>query len=190
MSVKGSYTTSDYLDFDATMMKALKTLKAGKKDFKIAFLTILSINVGLRISDTLLLKHHQLQEKEIILCEKKTGKRRIITLNENVRGAYEIYCSKLARYSGEDFVFISQNRKAYSARQVNRVLKKLFGTRGKNVSTHSLRKTFGRRVWENDNYSERSLILLNQLFGHSSINTTKIYLSLQQEEIQDIYLNL
>ena len=66
-------------------------------------------------------------------------------------------------------------------------MKKYF--KGK-VSSHSLRKSFGRRVWSNDNESERSLIYLSELFNHSSSLTTRIYLGIRQEELNDIYLNL
>ena len=33
-----------------------------------------------------------------------------------------------------------------------------------NISTHSLRKSFGRRVWEQNNCSDRSLIILSEIF--------------------------
>ena len=50
MSLKNSSTVCDYLEFDSTLNKANKILKSEKK-YKIAFLVILGINVGLRISD-------------------------------------------------------------------------------------------------------------------------------------------
>lgn len=190
MSLKGSITTADFLDFDSTLAKSLKILKNDKKNFKIGFLVILGINVGLRISDILRLRHHDLSGEEIVLIEKKTSKRRIIRINDNVKSAYAIYCSRLRAFHEDDFLFISQKKSVYTIRQVNRILKTMYGVRGKSVSTHSLRKSFGRRVWANDNYSERALIMLSKVFNHTSISTTKIYLGIQQEELNDIYLNL
>jgi len=58
------------------------------------------------------------------------------------------------------------------------------------VSSHSLRKSFGRRVWENDGESERSLIYLSEIFNHSSIQMTRIYLGIRQEELNEVYLSL
>ena len=52
------------------------------------------------------------------------------------------------------------------------------------------RKSFGRRVWENNERSERGLIMLNEILNHTSIKTTKIYLGIRDKEIQDIYQNL
>ncbi|MBS1589532.1 MAG: hypothetical protein JST52_07960 [Bacteroidetes bacterium] len=58
------------------------------------------------------------------------------------------------------------------------------------VSSHFMRKTFGRRVWENNHRSEESLIKLSEVFGHSNIAITRRYLGIRQEEIADVYLQL
>jgi integrase len=59
-----------------------------------------------------------------------------------------------------------------------------------NVSSHLFRKTLGRRVMELNNYSNESLVLLMELFGHSSMSITKRYLGIRQQEINDIYLSV
>ena len=59
-----------------------------------------------------------------------------------------------------------------------------------NISTHSLRKTFGRRVYENNNESERALMLLSQIYNHTNLQLTRTYLGLKQEEIDNVYFNL
>lgn len=190
MSKKDTNTTSDYLDFDSTLNKSLKLLKLDPKKFKIAFLTILGINMGLRISDILKLKHQEMKSDTITLLEQKTKKHREIKINQSVKDAYIIYCERLGIIADNDFLFVSQKGGVFTIRQVNRLLQSVFGTKSKNISTHSLRKTFGRRVWENDNCSERSLILLSKVFNHTSSATTRIYLGLQQEELDNIYLTL
>lgn len=190
MSLKNSNTTSDYLEFDATLNKALKILKTDEKKFKIAFLAIVGINFGVRISDLLKFTHRELQSESISLIEQKTGKRREIRVNDNVKNAYNIYRQRLGIVSDDDFLFISQKGGVFTTRQVNRLLKEVFGTKNRNVSSHSLRKTFGRRVWENDNYSDRSLIMLSKLFNHTSTAITRLYLGIQQEEMDNVYLSL
>ena len=190
MSAQNTNTTSDYLDFDSTLNKAKKLLKNDEKKFKIAFFTILGINVGLRISDLLNLKHKDMQGDAINLIEQKTGKRRDIRINDTIKEAYKIYRDKLGLVDSDDFLFISQKGGVFTSRQVNRLLQSTFAVKGKNISSHSLRKTFGRRVWENDNESERALIMLSKIFNHTSTGTTRVYLGIQQEEINDIYLNL
>lgn len=56
-------------------------------------------------------------------------------------------------------------------RAINKQIKVLAyraGIRGKRISTHTWRKTFGREVWKRNKYSEASLIKLSLLFNHSS----------------------
>ena len=155
MSNKGSITTCDYLDFDATLNKSLKLLKSDNRNFKIGFLAICGIHFGLRISDLLNLKHADLADDTIQLIEQKTGKSRIIKINETVKNAYQIYLERIGKINADHFLFISQKKSKFTIRQVNRLLQTTFGSKNKNISSHSLRKTFSRRVWENDKYSER-----------------------------------
>ena len=51
------------------------------------------------------------------------------------------------------------------------------------LSPHSLRKTFGRSLWENGVKPE----IIQKLFGHQNLNTTMIYLDLQSEDILSAY---
>ena len=190
MSLEGSLTTADYMDFDSTLNKSLKLMKENNNKFKIGFLTICGIHLGLRISDLLNLKHKDLAGDTIQLIEQKTGKTRTIKINKTVKDAYQCYLGKLAEVNSEDFLYVSQKKSPFTIRQVNRLLQATYGSKNKNISSHSLRKTFGRRVWNNDNGSERALIMLSKLFNHTSTATTRIYLNIQQEELDDIYMNL
>jgi integrase len=72
---------------------------------------------------------------------------------------------------------------------MNRKLKNVFkkDTRTLNISSLSLRKSFGRRVYENNGESEKALTYLSELFNHSSQSITRQYLGIRQEELNDIY---
>ena len=59
-----------------------------------------------------------------------------------------------------------------------------------NFSTHTFRKTFGRYVYESYNRSAESLILLNKILNHTSIQITKTYIGITQDEINGIYDNI
>ena len=92
-------------------------------------------------------------------------------------------------------VFIGQGerrrKKPMDISSVNKSLKNILNDycipyKG-NVSSHMLRKTFGRRVWEAYGESDGSLILLSKIFNHSNIQTTIRYLGIQQEEIDAVY---
>ena len=57
-----------------------------------------------------------------------------------------------------------------------------------NFSCHSLRKTFGRQVYNmNSENSELALVKLMEIFNHSSGAITKRYLGLRQEELLNTY---
>lgn len=50
--------------------------------------------------------------------------------------------------------------------------------------THTLRKTFGRKVLESTGgQAEMALVRLMELFNHSSVSITKRYLGIRQKEL-------
>jgi hypothetical protein len=52
------------------------------------------------------------------------------------------------------------------------------------------RKTLGNRVLKLNNYSNESIVLLMELFGHSSMAITKKYQGIREKEILGIYDSL
>jgi integrase len=185
--------TSDYIDYDKALNKGFSLL-ADKKKCRIGFYIIFSINTGLRISDILNIKHKDLAEDKICISEKKTKKQREITLNAVVKRAYEKLISVLneanERFDEEDFIFISQKGSVYMTQSINDILQVIFNTKKLQVSSHSLRKSFARRVYQNLNESEDALVLLSDIFSHSSIAITRRYLGIRQETISNVYLTL
>jgi integrase len=59
-----------------------------------------------------------------------------------------------------------------------------------NASSHLFRKTLGNRVLKLNNYSNESVMLLMELFSHSSPMTTRRYLGIREKEILDVYDSL
>jgi len=177
------YKTADYLDFDKTLNKCVKLIQSDKR-YRIAFLIVVGINSGLRISDILKLKHGDLKKEYLELNEKKTKKRRRITINNHIITAYQQFCKRLQddkiKFNDDDFIFISQKGSVFSVRHVNRELKLLLAEKksGLHISTHTMRKTFGRKVFENNNENEKSLIYLSDIFNHSSVAITRRYLGI------------
>lgn len=174
-------TGSDYIDFDKALNVGMKLIKT-KENPNLGLLIVVGINLGVRIENLLELTFKDLRSDSIDIIEGKTGKKRTLIVNDNIKTAVRFFDES---YNG--YAFKSQKGGVYSPQHVNRLLKQFF--KGK-VSTHSLRKSFGRRVWENDNQSERALIYLSELFNHTSITTTRIYLGIRQAELNNIYLTL
>lgn len=187
---------ADYINYDTALRKGHELIKS-EKDYLIGFYIILSINLGLRVSDVLRLKHSDLCNKKendvISIIEKKTGKSRNLTINKHIETSYKDLVAKLKEehnYYEDRYIFISQKNKVYSTRSLNRILKRVFKNPQIKLSTNSLRKAFGRRVYENNMQSDHSLVLLSEIFCHSSVSVTRRYLGLRAQEIENIYISL
>lgn len=186
MAKKNISTKSDYIDFDRALNVGFKLIKDDKKAI-FGLYIVIALNTGLRVGDLLRLKWSDFEGSKIVLQEQKTKKHRVIQLNDNIIKALSNFEIK-----NNDFIFKSQKGSVYSIQQINRLLKQVFFRESKtrNISSHSLRKSMGRRTWEAFNESEKALIYLSELFQHSSTSITRRYLGLRDEELQDVYLML
>lgn len=185
MNAKGNITTTSYLDWDE-FLSLLDKLKEDNKT-KTRILYAAMGYTGLRIGDVLKLKWGDLLGDEITLKEQKTGKTRTITVKPELRAIAEE--SKSGRPSS--LAFRNKWGKPITRSYVNIEMKRVFSKynvvyKG-NISSHLFRKTLGRRYLEVTDYDPKSLILLMELFNHSSLETTKRYLGIRQEEIAEIY---
>lgn len=72
-----------------------------------------------------------------------------------------------------------------------KILKMRYQIKVKNFSTHSLRKTFGRRVADMaGSDAEMVLIKFSELFNQSTPQIPRRYLGLRQEELGKVYDSL
>ena len=191
MSAKNSYTTADYIEWNTAMNLVHRLYK--DKDYKMSLLIGCGIFFGLRISDILQLSWDMLlDDSSFEVIEKKTQKRREIRINKGFqKHILDCYNALLITDKSEK-CFKSREHRVYSIQRINMLLKdikKKYSIKSvKNFSTHSLRKTFGRHVYERaDSNGETALVMLSELFNHSNIAITKRYLSLRKEEIMGCY---
>ena len=190
MSVKHSYTTSDYIEWDTMLNLVRRLYKDG--DYRMSLLIGCGSFFGLRISDLLSLDWNMLLESDsFILTEKKTGKRRIIKINSDFRKHILDCYNALQITDMSDKCFLSKKNVVFSIQRVNVRLKEIkskYNLKIEHFSTHSLRKTFGRRVVASaGENSEMALIKLSELFNHSTPQITRRYLGLRQEELMEVY---
>lgn len=175
---------SDYIEFERGLYEGMKLVR--KKNV-IGLYIIIQINTGLRISDMLMLNYEDVLNKDsIIVKEGKTGKIRVIKINEKIKEALVYFSEQKGK------IFQSNKNCVYAPQSINRILKNVFKKESKklNISSHSLRKSFARHIWEQNERSEGALILISHILNHSSIQVTRIYLGIRQENIDDIYMNL
>ncbi len=190
MSLKYSNTTADYLQWDEAMN--LIRILAKDKNYKISLLVSLGCFTGLRISNILALRFNQiLGVAEFTIIEKKTRKKRTIRLNSKLQKHIQECYKQINPIGVNAPILVSQKGTIFTIQAINRILKnikKKYKVRIKNFSCHSLRKTFGRQVYNmNSDNSELALVKLMELFNHSSVHITKRYLGIKQEEILQTY---
>lgn len=156
--------------------------------------------LGLRISDILELRWNDLLGKDRLeLTEKKTGKVRRFKINPTFRDLIRECREECFVESDGEYVFRNPDdgERHISRQRADQILKeckrRYHLTSAATFSTHSLRKTFGRRVWLRQcekGRGDQALLLLCDVFGHSSITITKRYLGIRQDEILSVYDNL
>ena len=174
-------------------------------------LFIIGINIGLRVSDLRLLRFCDLLEKTTdgyafkrsfpILEQKTKNTRKVqrnrqITINEAVKSAVELYLRYIKTPPKlDDFLFVSESNRANGAlsrMSVDRIIKG-FGTDLNlpyKMATHTLRKTFAYHQMAMAGNDPRKLLLLQKMFGHSSVAQTLDYIGITKDEIEQAYLDL
>jgi len=134
------------------------------------------------------------EKEELILEEKKTGKRRIITLNPKLKSILRKQQQVINPNHLSEYIFSSYTSgKAWTVQYVNKRIKQVFSdykVKLKNPTSHVLRRTFGLRVYEMNFKSEDALVTLSHIFNHSSIAITRRYIGLQGKKIENIYRSL
>ncbi len=190
MSKKLSITTADYLEWNQSM-NLIRNLY-NDENYKMSLLISFGSFWGLRISDILSLKWEHIYDKdEFVIVEKKTKKNREIKINQQLKRHINDCYEKLNPRSTDEFIFVSQKGSVYSIQRINIILKELktkYNLKIKNFSSHSLRKCFGREIFNRSaENAELAIVKLSQLFNHSNPSITRRYLGISQKELLDTY---
>ena len=189
MSAKNSNTTADYMEWDSAMSLIHKLYRDG--DYIMSLFIGCGCFFGLRCSDLRTLTWAMLSGDTFTLTEQKTGKKRTIRINPNFAKHIADCKAALKVKDDAEHCFLSQKGSVISIQRINVRLKDVrlkYRINIDHFSTHSLRKTFGRKVVEmaGDN-AEMALIRLSELFNHSNISITRRYLGLRQQELMECY---
>lgn len=188
--IKGQLTTADYLPIEE-FNKLTESLH-NDRFFLWELYCRLSFCTALRASDVRDLRWKDFLNKDtLVRTEIKTGKTRKVTFHISVKEKLSELYDLLGKPDPDNYAILNpKTNNAYSLEYINRKLKTFrvkYRLPIKAFSSHTFRKTFGRYVYESNNKSAESLILLSTIFRHSSIETTKVYIGLRQEEINGVY---
>ena len=193
MSAKHSYTTADYVEWDVAMNLIRRLFKDG--NYTMSLLIGCGCFFGLRFSDLSQLRWEQLLNVDsFAIHERKTGKRREIRINKGFQQHVRDCHDAMGIKDDSGPCFLSRFGSVLTIQMVNRHFKTIkvkYQIKVRNFSTHSLRKTFGRRVVDMAGAdAEMALIKLSELYNHASPMITRRYLGLRQEELGEVYDSL
>lgn len=207
VELAGEHTAEPIKDIDTINM--ISEYLISHQRYRDNMMFIVGINFGLRVSDLLSLRFSHLIGDDMCfknkfqLLEQKTKetrnvkKNRCITINDAVMDAVELYLKNTPGCSLSDFMFRGESRRCDSSKPMtrksaDRILKQINDelNLGIHMSTHTLRKTFGYHQMAMAGNSQRQLLLLQKMFGHSSPAMTLNYIGLTDEEMSAAYTKL
>ena len=190
MGAKHTYRTSDYMEWDTMLNLVRKLYRDG--DYRISLLIGCGSFFGLRISDLRTLTWAMLLDDETFTTnEKKTGKRRTVKINRDFQKHIQDCYKALKITDRNEKCFLSHKKVVYSTQRINVLFKEIktrYHLKVEHFSTHTMRKTFGRKVFESaGENANMALMRLSELFNHSSPRITKIYLGIREKELLETY---
>ena len=193
MAKKNQLTKSDYLAMPE-LKKLLNGLHRDKK-YIWEFYARLSFCTALRASDVLSLTWADIINRSyLVKTEKKTGKTRKSAFSERTQRYIDEAYLLMKKPNPNELIFKSKvTGEALTIQYINKIIKKWkdrYLINIGNFSTHTFRKTFGRYVYDTAKDKSNALLLLNQIFKHSTIEVTKVYIGLRQEEINSVFESL
>ena len=175
MSKKGSKTTSDYLPWEKAEL--LITQLYENEDYRMSLLVGCGCYFGLRVSELLSLTWNDIYLKQNLVVGERT-----IPIVKAFQKHIEKCHSALMICCLSEYCFLNRYGNTLSRQMVNRKLKKIkttYKTPINNFSTHTLRKTWARKTYEEEGGGERALLLIAHAMNHSSSKYTKRYMGLE-----------
>jgi len=157
-------------------------------------LIVLGVHTALRISDLLRLRWCDVYDfkrgrvrETFTLVEHKTRKPKVIALNQAAVAALMLLAARTAAAPDGFLIENVRTKQAISRVQAYRLIRAAANALDLGrVSCHSLRKTFGYLSLK----SGVSVVVLMDIFNHSSLSVTKRYLRLTQDDKNNAYLRL
>ena len=166
------YQTSDHMEWDVMLSLIRKLYRDG--NYRMSLLIGCGCFFGLRISDILTLTWSMLlDDDKFTLNEKKTNKRRVVKINVDFQQHIKLCHDALGIKNNGEKCFLSQKKVVYSTQRINVLLKQIkkqYNLKIEHFSTHTFRKTFGRKVFESaGENANMALMRLSELFNHSNV---------------------
>jgi integrase/recombinase XerD len=146
------------------------------------------LQCGLRLSELINIKVSDVQNIRMII-NGKGNKERDAFLSESciksIDDYLEVRNDEEVSEEDKEYLFLSREKNKISKRAVQSLVKKHMEDAGLDTNkyhTHSTRHTFATIAYDQG----ADIIKLSELLGHSNVNTSKIYITLKEEELREI----
>jgi integrase/recombinase XerD len=171
--------------FSDSHLKAIISFKPSNFcEQRLHTLLLLLIDCGARIDEALSLKREDVDFDSLLIKVSGKGKKqRFIPFSIELRKVLFKFLSK----HKFDLVFCTRNGTKYSYGNCwrdFRILADKLNLEGVRVSPHSLRHTFARNYLREGG----NVFYLSKALGHSNIQTTKLYIEVETEDLQETHL--
>ncbi len=158
-------------DKELTKAEYLRLLAAAKKNEQLNLVLQTICGTGIRVSELRYFTVEATKHGEVIVdCKNKT---RMILVPGKLKNVLLNYAKRHGITTGA--IFVTRNGKPLNRSNIWAAMKKLCeaaGVQPSKVSPHNLRKLFARTFYG----IEKDIAKLADILGHSSINTTRIYI--------------
>ncbi len=143
----------------------------------------LLLTTGLRRSEAanLLVQDLDLGSRSLVVVGKGNKQRRVF-FPPSVAEALIEYISRRPA-STSDKLFLTQTGQSLTHWSVYQIVKKLLESYGFSGSTHTLRRTYATSLYR----AGMDIYKLQKLMGHTSIQTTTVYVQMLDDELRDSY---
>jgi site-specific recombinase XerD len=148
-------------------------------------LVTLMLNTGLRVSEVADLKVSDVKisprKGSVTVRGGKGEKYRTVPLNVDVRKSIQTYLEERQASDGGDALFVGQRGGSLKPSGIYYLIGRYaYDARLEDVTPHTLRHTFGKNLVDTGVSLDRAA----QLLGHESVDTTRIYTTPSQQDLQ------
>ena len=148
----------------------------------------LMYSTGARVSEIVGLDLDEVDDSGLMRVRGKGSKERLVPVGSYAKTALDAYLVRarplLAARGSARALFLNQRGSRLSRQSVWEIIQKAAEGMEKEVSPHSLRHSFATHLLEGG----ADVRVVQELLGHSSVNTTQIYTMVSVDTLREVYL--